>query len=364
MALILALGFWAAAPVVVGWTPTTVMSASMAPAIEAGDVVVSRPVPRDALLPGRVVLATDPDRPDRLRLHRIAGIDGDGMLITKGDANPAADTATLSPDAVRGVGVLRVPWAGLPVVWIRSGEMVPLAAVTLAFLACLTLAVRQGVDDEDDEPPPRPPHGHAVGPLTRRQARASLGSARRRRSSVRARAATGSPAPVAPGAAVEPGADVAPGATVAPGADVVPTTRRARRVLGLTSAVVVAMGVAATPAGATFSDASPASAQVTAGRATAAASLGCINDGGAVITWSYDGSMPRSFDLLVDGRVVASGIPPRSRSARVPNDGSYSIFRTARVTVRTNVGTEWTAESPASVAVGGVLFGFGRPFCR
>ncbi len=50
--LALALGFWAAAPVALGWLPTTVMTASMTPAIEVGDVVVSRPMPADALLPG------------------------------------------------------------------------------------------------------------------------------------------------------------------------------------------------------------------------------------------------------------------------------------------------------------------------
>ena len=60
VALVLALAFWAAAPVALGWLPTTVMTASMTPAIEVGDIVVSRPVPREALLPGRVVLATDP----------------------------------------------------------------------------------------------------------------------------------------------------------------------------------------------------------------------------------------------------------------------------------------------------------------
>ncbi|MDQ1171824.1 signal peptidase I [Microbacterium testaceum] len=95
--LALTLGFWAAAPVVLGWLPTTVMTASMSPAIEVGDVVVSRPMPPDALLPGRVVLADDPDWPDRLRLHRIAGIDVDGALITKGDANHVGRLVTPAP---------------------------------------------------------------------------------------------------------------------------------------------------------------------------------------------------------------------------------------------------------------------------
>jgi signal peptidase len=61
---------------------------------------------------------------------------------------------------------------------------------------------------------------------------------------------------------------------------------------------------------------------------------------------------------------VIADIPPWFRAARVPDDGSYSLFRTDRVTVRTNVGEQWSTGSDEGVAVGGVLFGFGRPFCR
>ncbi len=45
--------FWAVAPTAIGWHTTTVMTASMAPAIEPGDLVVSRPAPYGPLHPGR-----------------------------------------------------------------------------------------------------------------------------------------------------------------------------------------------------------------------------------------------------------------------------------------------------------------------
>ncbi|OZD54407.1 hypothetical protein CH252_08920 [Rhodococcus sp. 06-1477-1B] len=312
--LVLALAFWAAAPAALGWMPTTVVSASMAPAIEVGDVVVSRPVPREVLLPGRVVLATDPDRPDRLRLHRIAAISPDGDLVTKGDANPDADSTPLPPGSARGIGVLRVPLIGLPIVWLRTGQLVPLAASIAGFALCLGVALRRGVDDDPDGPPAPRDDSASAPPLTRRALRARPSNGRR---------------------------------------------------LGFVGAVLITGVAVSTPASASFSAASAASGTVTAGRVTGPWSLGCYNDsGGAVVTWAYEGWEARSFDLLVDGRVVISGIPPRFRAARVPADGSYSIFRTDAVTVRTNVGAQWSAESTEAVPVGGVLFGFGRPFCR
>lgn len=317
MTLVLALAFWAAAPVVLGWLPTTVMTASMTPTIDVGDVVVSRPVPREALLPGRVVLAVDPDWADRLRLHRIAELDADGGLITKGDANSDVDSTPLHPDAVLGVGVLRVPWIGLPTVWLRTGEVVPLALSVAGFALCLTVALRRGVDDDPEEPTPPRDGAATAQPLTRR--------ALRSRSSM---------------------------------------IHGPLRALTFAVAVTMAGAAVSTPASASFSDDFAASGTVAAGRVTGPWSLGCYNDGGAVVTWAYDGWEPRSFDLLVNGRVVVGDIPPWYRAARVPNDGSYSLFRTDTVTVRTNIGEQWSAESGESVPVGGVLFGFGRPFCR
>ncbi len=317
LAFTLGLTFWAAAPAVLGWQPTTVMTASMAPAIAVGDVVVAAPADRSSPVVGRVLLAVDPDRPDRLRLHRLESVRPNGLLVTRGDANAAADSTPLQPDAVRGVGVLRVPWVGLPAVWVRTGEVVPLAVTLAGLVLSLAVALRRGVDDDSDAPtPPRDDTAHAR-PRTRR--------------ALRARSAG---------------------------------TRRFGRTLGFIAAFAAAVVAVSTPASASFSEVSAASGTVSAGRVSEPRGLGCYNDGGAVVTWAYDGREPRSFDLLIDGRVVIADIPPWFRAARVPHDGSYSLFRTDRVTVRTNVGRHWSAESGESAPVGGVLLGFGRPYCR
>lgn len=141
----LMLGVWSIIPTFSGWTTTTVASDSMAPVIRAGDVVAAAPVADDALTEGRVALADDPDHDGRRRLHRIHRVEDDGSLVLKGDANTQADSTPVEPDAVIGIGVVRVPWVGLPGLWLRTGEWSALATGVAA--TALLLAV--GILDRD-----------------------------------------------------------------------------------------------------------------------------------------------------------------------------------------------------------------------
>lgn len=61
--------------------------ASMAPTIHAGDaILISRPP--DVLSPGMILTL---QVEDRLVTHRLVQVEPDGTLVTKGDANQAAD---------------------------------------------------------------------------------------------------------------------------------------------------------------------------------------------------------------------------------------------------------------------------------
>lgn len=117
---ILGLFFWAAIPAVIGWVPTTVMTGSMMPRIVPGDVVISMPVEKRDLRAGQVILFQNPDKPSEDRLHRLRKILDNGELQTRGDANKTADSTPADPDKVKGVALLRVPWAGLPNLWIAE----------------------------------------------------------------------------------------------------------------------------------------------------------------------------------------------------------------------------------------------------
>ena len=137
---ILGLLVWAVLPIAMGWQPTTVVTGSMVPRIYAGDIIVARPIPTGTAALGQILLVDDPDHAGRLRLHRYVETAPDGGLILRGDANPGNDSSPVTPEAVHGVAVLRVPFAGLPVVWFTEKNWGNLAAVFIGASALVLAA--------------------------------------------------------------------------------------------------------------------------------------------------------------------------------------------------------------------------------
>ena len=129
--------WWALLAIVMPfWQPVAIPSDSMAPRIRAGDLVVLAPVDAgDALAPGAV--ATFDVGDGRLVTHRIVEVRDDGTYITRGDANPIADSTPVDPDDVYGRGRLLVPAVARPLVWLRHGLWLPLAT----WLGATALAV-------------------------------------------------------------------------------------------------------------------------------------------------------------------------------------------------------------------------------
>lgn len=136
---------WSLVPVVFGWRSQVILSGSMAPRIHPGDVVVAQPRTADQVTPGQVVLVDNPARPGTLLLHRVVRREPDGSLVTRGDANPDVDSTPVPAARVRGLGRLRVPFIGLPVLWAREGRYGALAATGVAavlFVAASALVLR------------------------------------------------------------------------------------------------------------------------------------------------------------------------------------------------------------------------------
>jgi signal peptidase len=122
VAVVLMLVFWTLAPMVLGWQSYVIMSGSMAPRLFPGDVVLSQPVVADQVTLGQVVLVENPVQGGTKLVHRAVGRHPDGSLVTRGDANPTADSTAVPARLVRGLPRLRVPYVGLPAVWWADGD--------------------------------------------------------------------------------------------------------------------------------------------------------------------------------------------------------------------------------------------------
>lgn len=107
-----AFGWW-----VGGWTPVTITSGSMEPALSVGDVLLIADDDLDGFGQRSIVVF---ERDDTLVAHRVFAVEGD-VLTTKGDANASPDVQPVASEDVVGVGRLVVPFIGRPIVWAMNG---------------------------------------------------------------------------------------------------------------------------------------------------------------------------------------------------------------------------------------------------
>lgn len=151
---------WSHLPKLVGWQSRVVLTGSMAPSVRPGDVAALSPVPDATSLPaGRIALVRDESMPSGYYLHRVLRHTAEGHLVTKGDANRVEDTRPVEPERVEGQLRLVVPKVGLPVVWLRGDDYLPLAGITLATWVMLLLAFGAGTGRgpvRQDRAPPDP----------------------------------------------------------------------------------------------------------------------------------------------------------------------------------------------------------------
>jgi signal peptidase I len=168
LALVGSLVFWSMLPMLAGMTPRLILSGSMEPRIHVGDVIVTRSVPAATLTKGQVITVKNPDHPGRTRTHRLFRRAADGTIVTKGDANPTADSSHVSPADVLGLGVLRVPFVGRPAYWVAEHNWVALGVtgILLSWVGISAFAATRREEDEDVAAPPTsgPSTGGDAGP--------------------------------------------------------------------------------------------------------------------------------------------------------------------------------------------------------
>lgn len=302
VAMLLGFACWSVGPTLLGWHVTTVVSDSMRPAIVAGDVVAARPTSVENLRPGQVLLAPDPDHEGRLRLHRYASSASGGGIVTRGDANADDDSSHVAARDVLGVGTLRVPLVGKPVVWTQQEQWAPVLVTALTVLGAIVLSLQNAV---------RPTSGSTDD----RRARAPGGEGRHR-----------GRGPGSPGS----------------------RSRRAGAVV--TTVVLAGLLVVASPvvlAHAALSATTEASATFSAASTAAPERLSCATNlnGTVTISWQHRGDTA-GFTVLADGQ-PRSSLGPEARSTTLSVRSLFSWSRQS-ISVRSELGgSPWSATSPS-----------------
>lgn len=136
----------AVAPMALGLKSYTVRSDSMSPAIETGDVVVTRQIAPAEAEVGDIVTFKDPDGSGDLITHRaraIARTPAGIAFVTRGDANNAAERWTVSADGRIGRLSYRIPLLGYPlsVFGTAPGKLALVALPALVLLGLVLLRI-------------------------------------------------------------------------------------------------------------------------------------------------------------------------------------------------------------------------------
>jgi len=147
--------FLAVGPRVFGYQTSTMLTGSMSPLINPGDVVVTVPTPISEIHVGDVITYRIPIEDHRVETHRVAEIlanaDGSIAVRTKGDANRGTDpwSATLQGTTVDR-HVLTVPSVGQAIRNLRQ----PLVLNTLMYgaSAVLVIGLLASIWRKDPEP--------------------------------------------------------------------------------------------------------------------------------------------------------------------------------------------------------------------
>lgn len=138
----------AVGPHLLGYRTQTMLTGSMAPEIEPGDVVVTVPTPTRDLRVGDMVSYSIPVEDHRVETHRVVEVDrtadGSVAIRTKGDANQGVDpwTAVITEDTVwevravvprvgTAIRVLRNPLIQGGALWLALGGAVVLGLTTI-----------------------------------------------------------------------------------------------------------------------------------------------------------------------------------------------------------------------------------------
>lgn len=144
---------------VFGFQMTRVLSPSMVPTFNPGDLVIIRPIDTTELKVGDVPMLPDADDPSAQYVHRIIQASAQGSevwVVTKGDANGAPDQPKTIVTEKTPVVVASLPLSKLPTLTLSwNSTMILLGGTVLVFLGALFMPSRttDGKADDDEGTP-------------------------------------------------------------------------------------------------------------------------------------------------------------------------------------------------------------------
>ena len=154
-----------------GFRTLTVLSGSMSPAIETGDVVVTQKVSPEQLELRDVVTFRSPDTPGKLITHRVRKVRIDGDMVhvtTRGDANNNSEKWSVPTDGTVGLVRVRVPAVGYVLARIGNGKGRLIFFVAPVLLLALLELRRIWASEPTAKPEPDEPRRHLPVPVPAR----------------------------------------------------------------------------------------------------------------------------------------------------------------------------------------------------
>jgi signal peptidase I len=155
-----------------GYRVYVIHTGSMIPTYRLGDIVIDKPATQ--LHRGEVITFRHSATSNVIVTHRIASI-RDGLIRTKGDANPTPDAWAITPAQVRGTVVASVPRIGYGIVFLK--QPAGIGAVMTAVLALVLLwdLFFSATASTQPEQAPRSRGAHRAPRIRQKAARARRG---------------------------------------------------------------------------------------------------------------------------------------------------------------------------------------------
>jgi len=114
-----------------------VVSGSMVPTLERGDLIVVRGVDPREITVGTIIVFHSPRDYETLIVHRVYALEQEGDEIyfrSKGDYNPRPDDWTIPANYVVGIFIARIPYVGIVVMKLREPFGMGLIVISILVL--------------------------------------------------------------------------------------------------------------------------------------------------------------------------------------------------------------------------------------